>query len=94
MQCIYVLCSCFVDMKTSLDTSFQKDDEVAERKKCLLEVMSLAVMSMYDGAKTRVRWGLCIHRSLNFEVKVCAVATVVCSSCRCYHRKCKKECNQ
>ena len=52
------------------------------RKKGLLEVMVWAVMSLYDGAKTRVRVGSAY--SEEFKVKasrIYAVATIVCNSC-------------
>ena len=46
----------------------KKSDGVAMRKKGLSEVMFGAVMSLYDGAKTRVRMGSAY--SEEFEVKV------------------------
>ena len=46
--------------------------EWALRKKGLSKVIIRAVMSLYDGAKTRVRVG---------SSRICAVATIVCNSC-------------
>ena len=64
------------------------------RKKGLSEVMVRAIMSLYDGAKTRVRVGFCIFREIPSKSwctsRICAVATIVCNSCGRYYRKCKK----
>ena len=85
---------CFFDMKKAFDRVPRKVMVWAMRKKSLSEVMVRAVMSLYDGAKKRVRVGTAY--SEGFEVKVfctsriCAVATIVCNSGGCYYRKCKK----
>ena len=55
---------CFVDMEKAFDRVPKKVMEWATRKKGLSEVMVWAVMSLYDGAKTRVRWDLHIQRNL------------------------------
>ena len=75
---------CFVVMEKAFDGVRQRQMESTMRKKGLLEVMTLAVMSLYDGAKmtNRVRFGF----SEESEVKVgsssrtCVVATVVCNN--------------
>ena len=59
---------CFVDMEKAYDRVPRKVMEWAMRKNCLSEVMVRAVMSLYDGAKTRVRVGSAY--SEEFEVKV------------------------
>ena len=59
---------CFVDMEKAFDRVPRKVMEWAMRKKGLLEVMVWAVMSLYDGAKTRVRVGSAC--SEKFEEKV------------------------
>ena len=59
---------CFVDMEKAFDRVLRKVMEWAMRKKGLSEVMVRAVMSLYDGAKTRVRVGSAY--SEEFEVKV------------------------
>ena len=46
---------CFVDMEKAFERVPRKVMEWAMRKKGLSEVMVWAVMSLYDGAKTRVR---------------------------------------
>ena len=46
---------CFVDMEKSFDRVPRKVMEWAMRKKGLSEVMVWAVVSLYDGAKTRLR---------------------------------------
>ena len=56
---------CFVDMEKAFDRVPRKVMEWAMRKK---EVIVRAVMSLYDGAKTRVRVGSAY--SEEFEVKV------------------------
>ena len=48
---------CFVDMEKAFDRVPRKVMEWAMRKKGLSEVIVWAVMSLYDGAKTRVRVG-------------------------------------
>ena len=59
---------CFVDMEKAFDRVPRKVMEWAMRKKGLSEVMVWAVMSLYNGAKTRVRVGSAY--SVKFEVKV------------------------
>ena len=59
---------CFVDMEKAVDRRPRKVMEWAMRKKGLSEVMARAVMSFYDGAKTRVMVGSAY--SEEFEVKV------------------------
>ena len=59
---------CFVDMEKAFDRVPRKVMEWAMRKKGLSEVIVRAVMSLYDGAKTRVRVGSAY--SEEFEVKV------------------------
>ena len=66
------------------------------RKKGLSEVMVRAVISLYDGAKTRVRVGSVY--SEEFEVKVgvhqgSVLSPLVCNSCGLHYRKCKKGCD-
>ena len=70
MACIAVLhCNlCFVDMEKAFDRVPTKVLKWAMRKKVLSEVMVRAVMSLHDGAKTRVRVGS--EYSEEFEVKV------------------------
>ena len=46
---------CFVDMEKAFDRVPRKVMEWVMRKKGLSEVMVRAVMSLYDGAKIRVR---------------------------------------
>ena len=59
---------CFVDMEKAFDRVSRKVMEWAMRKKGLFEVIVRAVMSLYDGAKTRVRVGSAY--SEEFEVNV------------------------
>ena len=59
---------CFVDMEKAFDRVPRKVMEWATRKKGLSEVIVRAVMSLYDGAKTRVRVGSAYLEE--FEVKV------------------------
>ena len=62
------LYTCFVDMEKAFDRVPRKVMEWAMRKKGLSEVMVLAVMSLYDGAETRVRVGSAYLEE--FKVKV------------------------
>ena len=58
---------CFVDMKNVFDRVPRKVMEWAIRKKGLSIVMVQAVMSLHDGAKTRVRVGSAYSKE--FKVK-------------------------
>ena len=60
---------CFVDMERAFDRVPKKVMEWAMRKKGLSEVMVWAVMSLYDGAKTRVRVGSAYSISLDVKTK-------------------------
>ena len=59
---------CFVDMEKAFDRVPRKVMEWTMRKKAISEILVRAVMSLYDGAKTRVRVGSA--NSKEFEVKV------------------------
>ena len=59
---------CFVDLEKAFDRVSRKVLEWAMRKRGIPEAMLRAVMSLYEGAKTRVRVGL--ELSEEFEVKV------------------------
>ena len=59
---------CFTDLEKAFDRVPRKVLEWAMRKKGIPEVMVRAVMSLYEGAKTRVRVRL--ELSEEFEVKV------------------------
>ena len=80
---------CFVDMEKAFDRMPRKVIKWAMRKKNLSKVMVWAVMSLYDGAKKRVRVGSSYLEE--FEVKVgvriCAVAIIICNSCGHYYSK-------
>ena len=59
---------CFVVMEKAFDGVSRKVMERAMKKKGLLEVMVRAVMSLYDGTKTKVKVGSAYPEK--FEVKV------------------------
>ena len=59
---------CFVDMEKAFDRVLRKVMEWAMRKKGISEIMLRGVMSLYDGARTKVRVGSAY--SDKFEVKV------------------------
>ena len=59
---------CFVDLEKAFDRVPRKELELAMRKRGIPEVMVRAVMSLYEGAETRVRVGQ--ELSEEFEVKV------------------------
>ena len=59
---------CFVDLETAFDRVPRKVLEWAMRKKDIPEVMVRAVISLYEGAKIRVRVGQ--ELSEEFEMKV------------------------
>ena len=59
---------CFVDLEKASDSVPRKVLEWAMKNKGIPEVMVRAVMSLYEGPKTRVRVGL--ELSKEFEVKV------------------------
>ena len=62
------LCMCFTDQEKAFNRIPRKVFEWTMRKKGIPEVMVRAVMSLYEGTKTRVRVGL--EFSEEFEVKV------------------------
>ena len=59
---------CLVDLEKAFNRVTRKVLEWALRKRGVPEVMVRAVMSLHEGAKTRVRVGL--ELSEEFEVKV------------------------
>ena len=59
---------CFVDLEMAFDRLPRRVLEWAMRKRGIPEAMVRAVISLYEGAKTRVRVGL--ELSEEFEVKV------------------------
>ena len=59
---------CFVDLEKAFDRVPKKVMEWAMMKRGMPEVLVRAVMSLYKGAKTRVRVGS--ELSEEFEVKV------------------------
>ena len=59
---------CFVDLEKAFDRILRKVLEWALRKKGIPEVLVRSVMSLYDGAKTRVR--VDSELSVEFEVKM------------------------
>ena len=61
---------CFVDMEKAFDRVPKKVMEWAMRKKGLSEVIVRAVMSFYDGAKTRVRVKSAYSEELEVKVGV------------------------
>ena len=67
---------CFVDMEKAFDRVPRKVMEWAMRKKGLSEVIVRAVMSLYDGAKTKVRVGSAY--SEGFEVKLVYIKDLCC----------------
>ena len=79
MQCIFErlqeeyldkenkLYMCFVDLEKAFDGVPRRVLEWAMRKRGIPEAMVRAVMSLYEGAKTRVRVGL----ELSEEFEVC-----------------------
>ena len=62
------LCICLVDLEKAFDRVPRRVLEWAMRKRGIPEAMVRAVMSLHEGAKTRVRVGL--ELSVEFEVKV------------------------
>ena len=61
---------CFVDMEKAFDRVPRKLMECAMRKKGLSEVIVWAVMSLYNGAKTRVRMGSAYSEEFKVNVGV------------------------
>ena len=62
------LSMCFVDIEKALDRVPRKVMDWAMRKKGLPDVIVKAVMSLYHGAKTKVRVG---SESEEFSIQVC-----------------------
>ena len=86
---------CFVDLKKAFDRLLRKVLEWAIRKKGISEVLCRSVMSLHEGAKTRV-W-VDSQLSEEFEVKVwmhqgCVLSPFLfCGSDRC-HGNCQRVC--
>ena len=59
---------CFIDLDKAFNRVLRKVLKWAVRKRGIPEVMVRAMMSLYEGSKTRVRVGL--EMSEEFEVKV------------------------
>ena len=76
----------FVNLENAFDRVSRKVLEWAMRKKEIPEVLVRLVMSLYGGAKPRVR--LYSVLSDEFEIKaprICAVTFSFCSGLRCCH---------
>ena len=61
---------CFVDLEKAFDKVPRKVLEWAVRKRDIPEVMVRAVMSLYEGAMTRVRVGLELFEEFGVKVGV------------------------
>ena len=59
---------CFVDLEKALDRVLRKGLELAMKKKGMPEVLVRSVMSLYEGAKTRVRVDSELSEELVIEV--------------------------
>ena len=59
---------CFVDLENAFDKVPRKVMEWALRKKGLAEVLVQAVMSLYEGSRTKVRVGS--ETSQDFRVRI------------------------
>ena len=84
---VKMLCMCFLALKNASDRVPRKVLEWAMRKEAIQEVMVTLVMSLYEGAKTRVR--VDYELSTGFQVKVgrCqeSVLSFFCSCGSCCH---------
>ena len=61
---------CFVDLENAFDTVPRKVLEWAMRRKGIPEVLVTSVMSLYEGAKTRVRLGSELSEELEVIVEM------------------------
>ena len=68
---------CFVDMKKAFDRVPRKVMEWAITKKSLSKVMVRVVMSLNEGAKTRVRVGSAYSEEFKVDVGVCKRSEVL-----------------
>ena len=59
---------CFVDLEKAFDRVLRKVEVWAMRKKGILEALFTSVMSLYIGARTKVKVGT--HFSEEFEVNI------------------------
>ena len=64
------LCLCFVDLEKAFDRVPRKGMEWVLRKKSLPEVLVKAVMSLYEGSKTKVRVGSGLSEEFGVRVGV------------------------
>ena len=71
---------CFVDLKKEFDRVPRKVMEWALRKKSLPEVLVKAVMSLYEGSRTKVRVGSGLSEELGVRIGVhqgCVISPLI-----------------
>ena len=61
---------CFVDLEKAFDRVPRRVMEWAMKKKGLHEILAKAVMSLYEGAETKVRAGLDLSEEFSVKVDV------------------------
>ena len=80
------MCMRFVDLDKAFDRVPRRVKEWAMRKKGLSEILVKAVMSLYEGAETKVRVGSGLSKEFFCESwctpRICVVAFVVCNGDR------------
>ena len=84
---------CFVDIEKAFDRVPRKVMEWAMRKKGLLEVIVRAVMSLYHGAKTKVRVDLSHLKNSWYKlvyIKDLCYCHCFCNCNECHFGKCKR----
>ena len=70
---------CFVDLEKAFDRVPRRVMEWAMRKKGLPEILVKAVMSLYEGAETKVRVGSVCRK--NFLLKLVYTKDLCCHLC-------------
>ena len=61
---------CYVDLEKTFDRVSRRVMEWAMKKKGLPEILVKAIMSLYEGAETKVRGGSGLSKELSVEARV------------------------
>ena len=88
---------CFVDLAKAFDRVSRRVTQWALRKKGLPKILVKAVMSLYEGSKTKVKVGSEFSRIFCSDwciSEIYFVTFVVCNCGGCCERECKRRLNQ
>ena len=82
---------CFMDLEKAFDRVPRRVVRWALRKKGLPEILVKAMISLYEGSKTKIKVGSEFSQKFFVAVGgICLVTFVVCNCDGCCNRKCKR----